>query len=177
MSENPGSYERREKRSPPPPPVPPPLEYKAIFTAGPWKALFVATIIGAIMVLSLFMLRGVPHAPPQFIPAQAVKTNVADEYQMMQVTRVIDGDTIEVSAPGSSSARLRLRRYNAPEMHEPGGREAKARLEGLCLGRKVGFEVFAESYDRLVAEVFLKDGRELGAEMKRLARAEEGVKE
>jgi len=72
------------------------------------------------------------------------------------VTKVIDGDTFEVSPnwkwQGRSGNRVRVAGINAPELHEPGGPASRDRLAMEILGRKV--ELFAQAidkYNRLVA--------------------------
>ena len=42
----------------------------------------------------------------------------------------IDGDTLRIDAPGKD-LRLRLWGISAPEMHDPGGSQAKGALAGL----------------------------------------------
>ena len=70
------------------------------------------------------------------------------------VTRVIDGDTIEVTDTGGIRTTIRLRNFNAPEMDEPGGLEARARLVILVEGKRVLLEPKARDvYGRTVAHV------------------------
>lgn len=76
--------------------------------------------------------------------------------------RVVDGDTLVIG-----QERIRLRNYNAPEIHEPGGPQAKAKLERLTNGKQVHCDPKArDRYARLVATCSV-DGRDLGREMKR----------
>lgn len=76
---------------------------------------------------------------------------------------VIDGDTIVIN-----NVRLRLAGIDAPELDHPWGKRSKWALVQLCKGQMVTAQVKPEqSYDRLVAECFLPDGRDLAAELVR----------
>lgn len=76
---------------------------------------------------------------------------------------VIDGDTIVVD-----DVRLRLAGIDAPELDHPWGKRAKWALVELCKGQIVTARIRPElSYDRVVAECYLADGRDLAAELVR----------
>ena len=76
---------------------------------------------------------------------------------------VIDGDTIVIS-----NIRVRLAGIDAPELDHPWGRQSKWALVQLCKGQTVTARTKPElSYDRMVAECFLPDGRDLAAELVR----------
>lgn len=80
--------------------------------------------------------------------------------------RVVDGDTLVIAGE-----RVRLRNYNAPELHQPGGIEARARLEALTLGRVVVCAGRArDQYARLVALCSVG-----GADLGRALRAKEAT--
>jgi endonuclease YncB( thermonuclease family) len=80
------------------------------------------------------------------------------------VTRVIDGDTIEVQLD-SGPIRVRLNSIDTPEQDQPWGAEARTALAGRVDGRRVDLEpVTQDRYDRLVAVVFL-DGENVNAWM------------
>lgn len=71
-----------------------------------------------------------------------------------RVLRVVDGDTIEIVDAGGIRTRVRLRRVNAPELSEPGGQEAKAKLAARLLNRRVHITPYArDRYGRLLADV------------------------
>ena len=56
------------------------------------------------------------------------------------VTSVIDGDTFDVSQwqwKGQTGSRVRPTGYDAPELHEFGGQEAKEKLARLILNKQV----------------------------------------
>jgi micrococcal nuclease len=92
------------------------------------------------------------------------------------VTRVKDGDTIEVACGimNSMRASLRLARCNCPEIRnerygkmndEPFAQEAKAFTKDLVEGKYITWtkdvEGNTESYDRIVAWVFTPEGNNL----------------
>jgi micrococcal nuclease len=69
------------------------------------------------------------------------------------VTRVRDADTVIVWDPRASEkpVPVRLRGVAAPELSEPGGKEAKAWIERAVLGKRVTCSLTgAASYDRQV---------------------------
>lgn len=69
------------------------------------------------------------------------------------VTYVGDGDSLCV-ALGRAPERwveVRLADVYAPELQEPGGREAKAILERVAMGRRLACTAGRRSYDRIVA--------------------------
>lgn len=71
--------------------------------------------------------------------------------------RVVDGDTIVIARE-----RIRIQNFNAPEMNQPGGPEAKARMEALTRGKVVHCDPKArDRYARLVARCEV-DGADLG---------------
>ena len=80
---------------------------------------------------------------------------------------VIDGDTIVIN-----KIRLRLAGIDAPELDHPWGRQSKWALVQLYKGQTVTARIKPEvSYDRMVAECFLPDGRDLAAELVRIGLA------
>ena len=72
---------------------------------------------------------------------------------LVTVKRVIDGDTFETE----DGKFVRLSRFDAPELHEAGGKEMTAHLRQLIAGKDVRIEQVGISYGRLVAEVWLDD--------------------
>ncbi len=80
---------------------------------------------------------------------------------------VIDGDTIIID-----KIRIRIAGIDAPELEHPFGKQSKWALVKLCKGQVVTARIKPElSYDRMVAECFLPDGRDLAAEMVRAGMA------
>jgi len=80
---------------------------------------------------------------------------------------VIDGDTIVID-----NVRIRIAGIDAPELDHPWGVKSKWALVALCKGQTVTARIRPElSYDRLVAECFLPDGRDLAAELVRAGMA------
>ncbi len=75
-----------------------------------------------------------------------------------EVTRVRDGDTIEIGG-----IAVRLQGVAAPELRDPLGREAGEAMRRLVKGRVVECRPDgSRSYDRIVAVCFL-DGQDIGA--------------
>ena len=80
---------------------------------------------------------------------------------------VIDGDTIIID-----DTRIRLAGIDAPELDHPYGKQAKWAMVQLCKGQTVTARIRPElSYDRVVAECSLPDGRDLAAELVRAGMA------
>ncbi len=70
------------------------------------------------------------------------------------VLRVVDGDTLVVSATGQPPLTLRLRDMDAPEICQEGGEESRRMLEELALGQTVTVRVAArDRHGRSVARV------------------------
>ena len=76
------------------------------------------------------------------------------------VKRVIDGDTFETA----HGTLVRLSRFDAPELDEPGGEEVAAHLRQLITERKVRIKQVGTSYGRVVEEVWL-DGESVNKAM------------
>lgn len=74
-----------------------------------------------------------------------------------RVTRVIDGDTLDVLL-SSGRVRVRLQGVDAPERDQPGGHESAQWLRQRVMNRDVLLEpVTQDRYDRMVAIVHLDD--------------------
>jgi len=88
------------------------------------------------------------------------------------VRYVGDGDGLCVGPAGRPDRwiEVRLADFYAPELHEPGGLEAKRRLERLVLGQPIRCRAGRRSYDRVVGSCTLRD-RPLGT----LLRAQGGL--
>ncbi len=79
----------------------------------------------------------------------------AQEREAGVVTRVVDGDTIELTGVG----RVRLHGIDAPELAQPYGTEAKQYLQERIEGRRVELvPTDRDRYGRLVAWVYLPEG-------------------
>ena len=117
-----------------------------------------------------------------------------DQYHLVsaRVTRVIDGDTIEVQIPDpindTETTRVRLIGIDCPEIAhpafsskpaEPFAEEAAALARSLVDGRMVALRIEPQQtrdvYDRLLAHVDLEDGSNLAEQllMAGLARRED----
>lgn len=100
--------------------------------------------------------------------AVAMSTAFADEAEgprhMLsgQVTRVFDGDTLEVLV-GTRKLRVHVNGVDAPELAQPWGRQSSDALAQMVLGRSVDLEpVGASRSARITAIVFVGEA-EVGA--------------
>ena len=100
---------------------------------------------------------------------------IAGSLQLATVTRVVDGDTIDVLL-GGQEVRLRLIGLDTPETVDPGkpvqcyGMEASAKAKELLTGKTVGLEADPTQgelgkYGRLLRYVWLTDDRLYNMEM------------
>lgn len=84
---------------------------------------------------------------------------------MVTVTRVVDGDTIDISPSVEGRSRVRLIGMDTPEVHfgtQPYGPEASAFKKRELEGEEVGLELDVQKidhYGRLLAYVYLPDGQ------------------
>lgn len=82
-----------------------------------------------------------------------------------KVVSVQDGDTLEVLRSGRA-VRIRLHGVDCPEKRQPFGSAAKKLTSSLSFAQTVRVEPRDQDrYGRLVAEVFLPDGRSLNREL------------
>jgi endonuclease YncB( thermonuclease family) len=87
-----------------------------------------------------------------------------------KVTRVVDGDTIDVLL-ASGFIRVRFHGIDAPESNQPGGSAASSWLRQQLRDQQVLLEpVSQDQYDRVVAVVFLQD-RNINRELVRQGHA------
>lgn len=109
------------------------------------------------------------------VVACAAGESVAESADLVgQVTRVVDGDTLELTVGPDRSIRIRLAQIDAPEKAQPYGEEATAALSALTLGKQVRVEVTdVDRYGRSVGEIYLigDDGGHVNFEMVRQGHA------
>lgn len=86
------------------------------------------------------------------------------------VTYIVDGDGLCVGSD-NGGIEVRLADFNAIELRDPGGPEAKATLARIAFGKTVACVAGHKSYDRTVARCVL-DGRSLGDLMREAGQAE-----
>ena len=102
-------------------------------------------------------------------------SSVEDVVEDYTVTKVIDGDTIEVSISGKKE-KIRIIGINTPETVDPRrlvecyGREASEKAKSLLMGKKVMLQSDSsqsdrDKYSRLLRYVFLPDGKDYGLTM------------
>ncbi len=129
-------------------------------------------LFGVIMVIiaSLFELK--PGTVFDIGLPQETQNTVGTYYK---VTKVTDGDTIHINMNGTDE-RVRLIGINTPETVDPNrptqcfGKEASDRMKDLASGKIVRLEYddsqsLRDTYDRLLAYVYLEDGQMLNRKM------------
>ncbi len=114
--------------------------------------------------------RGKEQAPKPEVPsssASASASAVGNYDATARVSRVVDGDTIEISPAIDGVEDVRLIGVDTPETVDPGeevepyGRKASAFVAGKLTGEKVDLEFDIEKtdqYDRLLAYVYADGG-------------------
>lgn len=100
-------------------------------------------------------LTGVALADPCHAPLPKPGTEFSGT-----VTYVGDGDSLCVGE-ADGGIEVRLADFDAVELNEPGGREAKAALVSIAMGREMQCLADHRSYDRIVALCAI-GGRRLG---------------
>ena len=128
------------------------------------------------ILIRLFVGKRRPSRPRQHEPFVVITTPAPSRTPMPlppapTVLRgrcwVVDGDTIVID-----NTHIRLAGIDAPELDHPYGKQAKWAMVQLCKGQTVTARIRPElSYDRVVAECSLPDGRDLAAEMVRAGMA------
>lgn len=129
-----------------------------------------ATVRYALMTMALAAFPSVAHADPCTAPLPARGTVFSG------VVRYIgDGDSLCIGPKGKPERwiEVRLADFNAPELNERGGQQAKVRLRQLVIGRQLVCTAGRRSYDRVVA-ICMRDGRAIGEELRRRGGTEGG---
>ena len=120
--------------------------------------LFAVTVVGILVLAVAVNLPNLvsrtsnpPPPPPPAAPQCKASQGLCIE---RTVTRVIDGDTLDVEG----SLRIRLVLVDAPEPSQAGGSEAQGVLTSLCLGKLAlidedDFQIGADPYGRVLAVV------------------------
>jgi len=127
------------------------------------------SIAALIIAFGLFALRQYA-SPAAFSTASSIATanRASTGTALYRVTRVVDGDTIEIEKDGKHT-KIRLIGIDTPEVVDPRrpvqcfGREASRKAHDLLNGRQVAIETDPsqdtyDKYGRLLAYVFLPDG-------------------
>lgn len=112
--------------------------------------------------------RAARQLAPAALLAVAMAAHAATTIIDGTVTRVSDGDTLWVRpADGGRPIKIRLDGVDAPEICQPGGREARNKLEQLVLRQPVTVEVrLRDDYGRRVATL-RREGRDIGEQLVR----------
>ncbi|EAL3911034.1 thermonuclease [Campylobacter upsaliensis] len=125
-----------------------------------------------IAIIALFFSLNQSLSFNAFLPQDFKEQNLEKELTG-KVSRVIDGDTIELLAktskenPYNHITKLKIRLYgiDAPELKQAYGKEAKEYLSALVLKQEVGLIIESkDKYERIVGTIFLK-GKDINKEM------------
>ncbi len=88
-------------------------------------------------------------------PATAATPVSREEYT---VSRVADGDTLELRDSRGGMTRVRLYGIDAPEGRQSFGSESRANMQRMAKGKKVRIKrLYTDNYQRAVAIVFLSE--------------------
>ena len=113
--------------------------------------IFVAIVVAAIIIRSLFEAGPAQTAPPP--------EGTATELQRVKVRHVVDGDTVIVSDSWNEFS-IRLNAIDCPEDEQPWGSIAKAGLIKLIGGRHVHIETHGvDMHGRTLATIYLQHSR------------------
>ena len=111
-------------------------------------ALFLGLILGIASAAHADPCKAIPDRGPMPAYLYAGATFAGP------VVYVGDGDSfcIALGRGPQNWVEVRLADFYAPELHAPGGREAKAALEQIAMGRRATCVADHRSYDRIVAQ-------------------------
>ncbi len=127
-----------------------------------WVVVIVAAVVlvsvaGVYIGITLAPLTSTSPPPPPTSPpsTQLDCPRTVGLWVYCEVTRVLDGDTLNVDGGG----RIRLALVDAPELNEPGGPEARDYLANLCLGSIAlidvdDFQIGDDPFGRVLAVVY-----------------------
>lgn len=138
-----------------------------------WLLVILVLLFG----LSIWLGRNPQKPAPSQIgaPAPQKQVQVQPSFELVLVTRVIDGDTIEVEFP-SGKEKVRYIGIDTPELRDRRptvkllAKEATAQNKKLVLGKKVELVKDIsdrDRYHRLLRYVFLEDGTFVNLELVR----------
>ncbi|EAK1467871.1 thermonuclease [Campylobacter upsaliensis] len=125
-----------------------------------------------IAIIALFFSFNQSLSFNAFLPQDFKEQNLEKELTG-KVSKVIDGDTIELLAktskenPYNHIIKLKIRLYgiDAPELKQAYGKEAKEFLSALVLKQEVSLIIEnKDKYERIVGTIFLK-GKDINKEM------------
>ncbi|EHR9975097.1 thermonuclease family protein [Campylobacter upsaliensis] len=125
-----------------------------------------------IAIIALFFSLNQSLSFNAFLPQDFKEQNLEKELTG-KVSKVIDGDTIELLAktskenPYNHITKLKIRLYgiDAPELKQAYGKEAKEFLSALVLKQEVSLIIEnKDKYERIVGTIFLK-GQDINKEM------------
>lgn len=116
------------------------------------------TVIAGIINITLIAILYIELGKSEDKSSVKTAPKTAPIAELWQIDRISDGDTIAVSKE-SDRRRVRFCGVDAPESSQPGGKEAKQKLEEL-IGRGEISIAFVEQdrYGRWIGEIFANPG-------------------
>lgn len=128
-----------------------------------------------LLIFLLFLFLGCEHPESKNfkrfsnhqISIATTSENQANEPEY-KVIRVKDGDTFVILMNGKEQT-VRFAHIDCPEKKQPFGKQAKQFVSDMCFGSYITLVVNKKNkfdrYKRLIAEIILKDGRNLNKEI------------
>lgn len=137
-------------------------------------ASYIASIMNGRIAIIAACFAGAWASPALADPCEGALPSKGTAFSGV-VRYVGDGDGLCVGPAGrpASWIEIRLADFYAPELHEPGGVEAKRRLERIAMGKTLACRAGRRSYDRVVATCTL-GGRPIGNLLRAAGGAEGG---
>ncbi len=100
------------------------------------------------------------------IPLVLVPAVLSDDLIAVRVVGVADGDNIIVLTASNKRIIIKLGGIDCPEIGQAFAQEALQFTSDQCLGKTVKYRIFGiDIYNRIIATVYLEDGRELNLEI------------
>jgi len=128
--------------------------------------ILIAVAVSAIVIAAIFVVSNLPIAPSSSVnkpppttpdPRPSACQRSVGLCVERNVTRVIDGDTLDVEG----GLRIRLVLVNAPELNASSGPESRDHLRGICLGSMAlidedDFQIDHDPYGRVLAVIYCR---------------------
>lgn len=133
---------------------------------------FLPTLLASIAATILYNAFVVPAPAPTASRSSVSTVLSAPRAETVRVSRVVDGDTIDVTMPDGAKEKVRLLGINTPETVDPRkpvqcfGHEASDHTKALLTGQTVTLandpsQDDRDKYDRLLRYVGLADGTDI----------------
>lgn len=101
-----------------------------------------------------------------FILLILASASLSNDRTTARVVGVADGDNIIVRTASNKRIIIKLGGIDCPEIGQAFAQEAMLFTSDLCLGKNINYRIFGiDIYNRIIATVYLDDGRELNLEI------------